>query len=94
MLDPFIARGENLRQRLLTRERTANEHELFYLGYLIPHVELVLDRAEYDPTDITAAAFDTTCWQLIGCSIGEDDLNADDIDAITALWQSICTAKE
>ncbi|WP_414499333.1 hypothetical protein [Zymobacter sp. IVIA_12111.31 C1] len=90
MSDPFIARGETLRQRLLNRELNADDHELFPLGYLIPQVELVLDRAEYDPATITAEAFDATCWQLIECSIGEDAMSVDDINAITALWTSIC----
>lgn len=89
MSDPFITRGEILRQRLLDREQGADDHELFPLGYLIPQVELVLDRAEYDPAAITAEAFDATCWQLIECSIGEDAMGADDIAAITALWETV-----
>lgn len=91
MSDPFITRGETLRQRLLDREHNADDHELFPLGYLIPQVELVLDRAEYDPTTISTEAFDATCWQLIECSIGEDGMSVDDISAISALWQSVCT---
>lgn len=92
MSDPFIVRGEALRQRLLDRERNADEHELFPLGYLIPQVELVLERAEYDPVTISADAFDATCWQLIECSIGEDGMSVNDIADITALWESVCAA--
>lgn len=92
MSDPFIARGEALRQRLLDRECSADERELFPLGYLIPHVELVLERAEYDPTSISANAFDATCWQLVECSIGEDGIRSNDIADITALWESVCAA--
>lgn len=90
MSDPFILRGETIRQRLLDRERTATEQELFPLGYLIPQIELVLERAEYDPQAVTADAFDATSWYLIECSMGEDGMAVDDINAITALWQSAC----
>ena len=91
MSDPFIIRGETIRQRLLDREHTAAEHELFPLGYLIPQVELVLERAEYDPQTITAEAFDATGWQLIERSMGEDGMAINDINAITTLWHLACT---
>lgn len=91
MSDPFSQRGEQLRQRLLDRERTAADHELFPLGYLIPQVELVLDRAEYDPAAVSASDFDSVCWQLIEQSIGEDGMSVDDITALRQLWQAACS---
>ena len=90
MRDPFLERGEQLRQYLLKRECSAAEHELFPLGYLIPQLELVLDRAEYDPATVSAHDFDAVCWQLVLNSSGEDGMSASDVASLQRLWQAAC----
>lgn len=92
MQDAFAARGVQIQQRLLDREQTASDTELFPLGYMIPQIELVLERAEYDTADVTAEDFDATYWGFLENAFIEDGMSADDRAAVERLWHDVSHA--
>lgn len=92
MSDLFAARGEQIQQRLLEKEQHAREEELFPLGYMIPQIELVLERAEYEVDQVDAEDFDVTYWGFLEQTFAEDGMSSADQATIKALWESVAHA--
>lgn len=86
MSDPLANRAENLHQTLLHMEQEAAEEDLFALGYMIPQIALVMELADYDPTDVIAEDFDATYWQWLESAFAEDSMTVEDRARIEELW--------
>lgn len=89
MQDAFAARGDQIQQRLLDREQTASDTDLFPLGYMIPQIELVLERADYKANEVTAEDFDVTYWGFLEQAFVEDGMSIEDKTAIERLWHDV-----
>ncbi|WP_025732999.1 hypothetical protein [Carnimonas nigrificans] len=87
MADPFVERGEQIKQALLSMERSAQEQDLFSLGYMIPQIELVLEMADYDIEHVTAEDFDDTYWEWLQHVFLQDGMSEQDCELTTRLWQ-------
>ncbi|SHE90019.1 YfcL protein [Modicisalibacter ilicicola DSM 19980] len=87
MPDPFAQRAETLHRTLLDMERDAAEEDLFAIGYMIPQIGLVLEMAEYDPSEVEAEDFDATYWQWLESTFAEDGMSDEDRSRIEQLWE-------
>ena len=87
MPDPFAKRAENLHHVLLDMERDADEADLFAIGYMIPQIGLVLEMAEYQPSEVEAEDFDATYWRWLESTFAEDGMNDEDRARVQQLWE-------
>ncbi|KAA0019321.1 YfcL family protein [Salinicola corii] len=94
MSDPFAQRAKAVQQTLLAMEQSADDSELFALGYMIPQIGLVQEMAEYDPADVEAEDFDATYWQWLESTFAQDNMSEADREQIAGLWQTAAARAE
>jgi hypothetical protein len=80
-MDSFSARADQLSNILRQMEQSAEDDQLFALGYMIPQLTLVAEYVE--PEDSFDACFTQWLYQVFD----DDNLTSEDQQEIIGLWQ-------